>query len=232
MEKKMETFSEQDFEIYLRPTWFIDSNAPTVAEFAHSTTSGASTDVEKAIKLYYAVRDSVRYNPYACVFDPSVFQASAVLSAKVGFCVQKSILMAAVTRAVGIPARLGYADVRNHLTTKRLRELMGTDVFVYHGYTELYLDGKWVKATPVFNRSLCERFKVKPLEFDGQRDSIFHPFDIEGRRHMEYLRDHGHFADFPLDKMAAAFKETYPALFENDTVWARSDFEDEAAREN
>ena len=228
----METFSEQDFEIYLRPTWFIDSDSPPVAEFAQSTTGGAGTDVEKAGKLYYAVRDSVRYDPYAIAHDPNAYRASAVLAAKAGFCVQKSILMAAVARAVGIPARLGYADVRNHLTTERLRELMGTDVFVFHGYAELYLDSKWVKATPVFNRSLCERFKVKPLEFDGKSDSIFHPFDVEGRRHMEYLRDRGHFADFPLDKMAAAFRETYPVLFEKGTDWAKGDFEEEAAREN
>jgi len=228
----METFSEQDFEIYLRPTWFIDSDSPPVAEFAQSATGGAGTDVEKAVKLYYAVRDFVRYDPYTIAHDPTAYRASAVLAARAGFCVQKAILMAAVTRAVGIPARLGYADVRNHLTTKRLRELMGTDVFVYHGYAELYLDGKWIKATPVFNRSLCERFKVKPLEFDGKSDSIFHPLDAEGRRHMEYLRDHGHFADFPLDKMAAAFKETYPVLFEKGADWAKGDFEQEASREN
>jgi transglutaminase-like putative cysteine protease len=220
-----------DFEIYLHPTWFIDSDSPSVAEFARSTVGDAGTDVEKAVKLYYAVRDSVRYDPYAIVPDPAAFRASAVLAAKAGFCVQKAILMAAVTRAVGIPARLGYADVRNHLTTKRLRELMGTDVFVYHGYTELYLDGKWVKATPVFNRSLCERFKVKPLEFDGKSDSIFHPFDAEGRRHMEYLRDHGHFDDFPFDKMAAAFRQAYPTLFERGADWARGDFGQEAAQE-
>ena len=65
---------------------------------------------------------------------------------------------------------------------------MGTDLFVYHGYTDLCLDGKWVKATPAFNLALCTRFRVKPLEFDGRDDSIFHPFDEDDRRHMEYLR--------------------------------------------
>jgi transglutaminase-like putative cysteine protease len=220
-----------DLDIYLRPTWFVDSDSPPVAEFARSTIGDADTHVEKAVKLYYAVRDSVRYDPYAIVLDPDAFRASAVLAAKVGFCVQKAILMAAVTRAVGIPARLGYADVRNHLTTKRLRALMGTDVFVYHGYTELYLDGRWVKATPVFDRSLCERFRVKPLEFDGKNDSIFHPFDAEGRRHMEYLRDHGHFDDFPFDEMVAAFRQAYPTLFDQGVDWARGNFGKEAARE-
>ena len=230
-EDKVERTFSEEFQIYLRPTWFIDSDSPTVAEFAQSTVGDASTDVEKGVRLYYAVRDFVRYNPYAIVPDPNAFRASSVLAARVGFCIQKAILLAAVTRAVAIPSRLGFADVRNHLTTARLRELMGTDVFTFHGYTESYLNGKWVKATPAFNRSLCERFKVRPLEFDGTRDSIFHPFDAEGRRHMEYLRDHGYFADFPLERMEAAFREFYPHLFQKGVFWARGDFEQEASQE-
>lgn len=220
---------EESFQVYLRPTWFIDSDSPAVAEFARSTIGGARTDIERGVKLYYAVRDLVRYDPYAIVPDPKAFKASSVLAARVGFCIQKAILLAAVARAVGIPSRLGFADVRNHLTTKRLRDLMGTDVFTFHGYTELYLDGKWVKATPAFNRSLCERLKVLPLEFDGKSDSIFHPFDAEGRRHMEYLRDHGHFADFPLERTVRAFRECYPHLFGKGAGWPRGDFEQEAS---
>jgi transglutaminase-like putative cysteine protease len=216
-------------DVYLRPTQFIDSDAPVVIEFAHATIGDAGTDIEKGVRLYYAVRDSVRYDPYAIKPDPDIFRASWVLAAKVGFCIQKAILLAAVARAVEIPSRLGFADVRNHLTTQRLRRLMGTDVFAFHGYTELYLDGQWVKATPAFNRALCERFKVLPLEFDGKSDSIFHPFDAEGRKHMEYLRDHGHFADFPLEKMVRAFKEHYGHLFQKDEGhWPRGDFEQEA----
>jgi transglutaminase-like putative cysteine protease len=222
----------ENFQTYLQPTQFIDSDSPAVAEFARSTIGDARTDVEKGVRLYYAVRDGIRYDAYAIVLDPKAFEASAVLTAKAGFCVQKAILLAAVARAVGIPSRLGYADVRNHLTTERLRSLMGTDVFAFHGYTELYLDGKWVKATPAFNRSLCERFKVRPLEFDGRNDSLFQPFDIEGRKHMEYLRYYGHFADFPFEKMVAAFKERYPYLFREGAVWPRGDFEQEASADN
>ena len=228
MKKMKRTFFEKSFQVYLQPTQFIDSDSPAVAEFARSTIGDASTDIEKAVKLYYAVRDLVRYDPYAVVPDPNAFRASSVLAAKVGFCIQKAILLAAVARAVGIPSRLGFADVRNHLLTAQLRKLMSTDVFAFHGYTELYLDGKWVKATPAFNRSLCERFKVQPLEFDGKSDSIFHPFDTEGRKHMEYLRHHGHFADFPFERMVRAFKEHYPHFFREGTDWPRGDFEQEA----
>jgi hypothetical protein len=90
---------------------------------------------------------------------------------------------------------------------------MGSDLFVYHGYTEFLLDGKWVKATPAFNLELCRRFRVKPLEWDGATDSIFHPFDEDNRRHMEYLRDRGSFADVPVDDIQKVFRETYPRFY-------------------
>jgi len=159
------------------------------------------------------VRDVIRYNPFLDFSDPRVFQASAVLEGQEGFCVGKAALLAACARAAGIPARVGFAAVKNHLTAPRLAETMGSDLFVYHGYTDLYLDGKWVKATPAFNLELCTRFRVKPLEFDGREDSIFHPFDQDNRRHMEYLRDRGTHADVPVDAIQQAFREAYPRFY-------------------
>jgi len=228
-----ESTIQEQFQVYLQPTRFIDSDSPVVIEFTQSTIGEAQSDIDKAVKLYYAVRDQIRYSPYGIVFDPDVFKASWLLETKTGFCVQKSNLLAAAARVVGIPSRLGYADVRNHLATERLIALMRTDEFYFHGYTELYLNGKWVKATPVFNLSLCERFGVKALEFDGTTDSIFHPFDVAGNRHMEYLRDHGQFADLPYDKMVRAFHQGYPHLYENNGPgWPSSgNFEREAAKE-
>lgn len=168
---------------------------------------------ERAISLYYAVRDEIRYNPFLDFSDPEVFRASAVLEAGEGFCVGKASLLAACARAAGIEARLGFADVKNHLTTPRLAETMGSDLFIYHGYTDLRIDGRWVKATPAFNLALCTRFRVKPLEFDGRADSIFHPFDEDERRHMEYLRDRGVHADVPVDEIQREFRAAYPKFY-------------------
>jgi transglutaminase-like putative cysteine protease len=137
-------------------------------------------------------------------------RASAVLSLGYGWCVTKAALLAAAARAAGIPARVGFADVRNHLSTQRMRETMTTDVFIWHGYTELWLDGAWRKATPAFNVELCERFNLLPLEFDGAHDSIYHPFDRSGQRHMEYLRERGSFTDVPLARIVDDFREVYP----------------------
>ncbi|MBI3184061.1 MAG: transglutaminase domain-containing protein [Myxococcales bacterium] len=196
---------------YLSPTFYLDSDHPEVRAFALRAAQG--DEVERAVRLFYAVRDGIRYDPYCIRLVPEDYRASAVLERGQGFCVQKAILLAAAARASGIPSRLAFADVRNHLTTPRLLELMGTDVFVFHGLTHLYLEGRWLKATPTFDIGLCRRFCVRPLDFDGKTDAVFQPFDPKGQRHMEYLRDRGHAADFDLAQMEAAFREAYPRLF-------------------
>jgi transglutaminase-like putative cysteine protease len=139
-------------------------------------------------------------------------RASAALTKRRGWCAPKAALLAACCRTVGIPARLGFADVRNHISTERLRQLMKTDIFYWHGYTSIYLNGVWIKATPAFNIELCERFKIKPLEFDGRGDALLQPFDLQGNQHMEYIRDRGEFLDVPVDRIAATFEREYPAL--------------------
>jgi transglutaminase-like putative cysteine protease len=191
---------------------YIDSAHPEVHRFSTEHGRGA-TERERAVALYYAVRDRIRYNPFLDFSRPDVFRASSVLESGQGFCIGKASLLAACARAAGIAARVGFADVKNHLTTPRLAETMGSDLFVYHGYTEMHIDGLWVKATPAFNLELCRRFRVRPLEFDGREDSIFHAFDEDERRHMEYLRSRGVYADVPVAQIQQAFREAYPKFY-------------------
>ena len=197
---------------FLQPGRFIDSDHPEVVEFAAKHARGTG-DREKAVSLYYAVRDTVRYNPFQNFTVDDAYRGSTCLERGEGWCVPKAALLAAAARVAGIPARVGFADVKNHLTTPKLAETMGSDLFIYHGYTDLFLDGKWVKATPAFNLAMCTRFRVKPLEFDGREDSIFHPFDEDERRHMEYLRKRGVYADVPVDEIQRAFREAYPKFY-------------------
>lgn len=197
---------------YLESAQFIDSAHPAVVSFSRKFTAGNSGR-ERAVSLYYAVRDEIRYNPFLDFSRPEAFRASSVLAANEGFCIGKAALLAAAARAAGIPARVGFADVKNHLTTPRLAETMGSDLFIYHGFAELELEGRWVKATPAFNLALCKRFRVKPLEFDGREDSIFHAFDEDERRHMEYIRSRGSFADVPVEEIQSAFREAYPKFY-------------------
>ena len=191
---------------------FIDSDSPQVIAFAQQTTEGATDERAAALRLYATVRDTIIYDPYVNFADPANYRASGVLASGRTFCIGKSALLAASARVIGVPTRVGYADVRNHLTAPRLYEKIKTDIFIWHSYTELYLLGRWVKATPAFDRALCERAGIKPLEFDGETDSLFQPFDQAGRRHMEYLKDRGTFADVPFDTLSADFLKAYPSL--------------------
>lgn len=214
---------------YLRPSQFIDSSHPAVIDFTSRVVASRRTDLEKAIALYYAVRDGIRYDPYRIDLKPEAMRASAVLDRGFGFCVPKATLLAAAARSENIPSRLGFADVKNHLVTEKLRRVMQTDVFAFHGYAELFLEDQWVKATPAFNASLCERFDVAPLEFDGRHDAVLQGCDRKGNRYMEYIRDHGQFADLPLEQMLAAFEEYYPSLMSDGAYGLNGTFEEDAA---
>jgi len=198
---------------YLSPSRFIDSDHPAVVEFAEIHRGASRDPLEQAINLYYAVREAVRYNPYTFSLDPGTLRGSYALAAGESYCVPKATLLAGCARHCGIAARIGLADVRNHLSTPRLLELLRSDVFAMHGYTELYLHDRWVKATPAFNRQLCELFDVAPLEFDGVNDSVFHPFNRQGAQLMEYLVDHGQFADVPEAFFFTHLEKCYPHLF-------------------
>lgn len=214
---------------FLAPATYIDSGSPQVITFTGQAVAG-TMDVHTAIlQLYAVIRDTIIYDPYVDFADPANFRASGVLAAGRGFCVGKSALLAASARVIGVPARVGFADVRNHLTSRRLYEKIKTDIFLWHSYTELYLSERWVKATPAFDRALCERVGLKPLDFDGATDSLFQPFDQTGRRHMEYLKDRGTFADVPFEIIQVDFLRTYSGLMAGNGL--AGDFRSEAVAE-
>lgn len=212
--------------LYLAPAEYIDSDASDVRAFARDAVGPVTAPEEKARRLYVYVRDGIRYNPYVDFHDHGVFRASSVLAAGNGYCVGKAALYAALVRSVGVPARIGFADVRNHLATRRLLELVGTDVFAWHGYVEVLLNGRWIKATPIFNSSLCQKLNVSVLDFDGMNDAVLQAADNSGRHFMEYLVDHGVFYDVPGKFLIEEMARLYPLLCSR-----RGDMESEAENE-
>ena len=213
---------------YLQETDFINFSDSAVAQYATENSNNARTQADQAIQLYYAVRDDIRYDPYSINLTLNGLRAGTTLATGRGWCVPKAILLAACCRFVGIPARLGYADVRNHLSTERMRKLMNDDpVFFWHGYTAIHIDGTWLKATPAFNIELCEKFQLKPLDFNGREDALFHSFDLEGNLHMEYVQYRGEFTDVPLDRIKATFEKRYPSQPPSD----QGDFDQEVQQE-
>lgn len=196
-------------EKYLSPTTIIDSDHPDIVDYARVKVGKTNDPVQMAVNLYYAVRDGIWYDPYYPFYRPEHYRASNVLKSGRGYCVCKAALLCALGRACQIPSRVGFADVRNHLSTRELLDFMGTDLFVFHGFTEFWLEGKWVKATPAFNKELCDRHKVAPLAFNGRDDAVFHPYNLEQKTFMEYVADHGTYADIPVQTIVKAWKTAY-----------------------
>jgi transglutaminase-like putative cysteine protease len=200
-------------ERFTRPTAFLDYESDAVQNFIDHAVKDRSADrTANAVDLYYAVRDGVFYEVYGASLSPEGLRASHTATVNSGFCLHKSALYAAAVRALGIPSRLVYGDVRNHLASPRLLEHIGGDVF-FHGLTQVYLEGKWVKATPVFNKLLCKLYGMQPLEFDGLGDSLYHPFGGDGTA-MEFLTDHGSFDDVPYDFVIETMRRRHPKFLE------------------
>ncbi|MBF0450258.1 MAG: transglutaminase family protein [Candidatus Magnetomorum sp.] len=210
--------SRQNFDLYLQPTAFIDSDHPQILDFVNDNIAQKKDPKSKAIRLFYAVRDQILYDPYTFNLKPERLTASYVRLQKSTFCIPKAILMTAVLRAAGIPARLGFADLVNHSMGEELKKVLKTNLLAWHGYVELFLDERWVKATPAFNAALCQRLNVSPVEFDGETHAVFPDTDNNGNRHMEYLRYHGTFSDVPLDMIVESMKYHYPMLKEHDEL--------------
>ncbi|MDO3721326.1 transglutaminase-like domain-containing protein [Marinobacter sp. chi1] len=203
-------------ESYLQSTTFFDYQHPAIRDWMEKQLAGVPEDpIERIKTLYLAVRDGITYNPYVFKTDPVTLTASYALTSGETYCIPKAVLLGAAARALGIPSRLALADVRNHLSSPKLIEYLQSDVFCMHGFIELFLNGQWVKATPAFNRSLCELMNVEPLAFDGVNDSVFQEYTESGQAHMEYVRDHGVFGDVPHEFIVAGVQAAYPHLFES-----------------
>jgi transglutaminase-like putative cysteine protease len=198
---------------FLLPTRYVDSDSPEVREFASRALDRPGLSAtDKAICLFNAVQDQIKYDPFHIGLTEDDYRASRIAGKKSNFCVPKAILLTAAMRAAGVPAAVGFADVKNHLNSPKLADLMGTDLFIYHGYVALWLEGRMLKVTPAFNTELCERFGVRQLIFDGEHDALFHEFDTSDHRHMEYVNDRGWFADPPITQLLGDFRIAYPKL--------------------
>ncbi|MCP4441681.1 MAG: transglutaminase domain-containing protein [Aureispira sp.] len=200
-------------EKYTMPAFYMDSDHSDVIDYTHQAIKGISNKKDQIIQLFYTVRDGFRYNPYHVVLKPYALKASHLLTKDYGYCIEKSNLFAAAARVLGVPSRLGFANVRNHLATSKLEEYLKNDLLVFHGYAEVYLEGKWVKATPVFDTELCKKMGVAPLDFDGEQDSVFQESDKTGNPFMDYVDDHGVFHDVPLVEFENEMRKHYPHLF-------------------
>ena len=205
----------EQLERYLEPTSTIDCDNASVKGKAWELTKGQEDPADKARSLFYFVRDQIKYNMYVPFQLIEHYKASTILREGEGYCVQKAVLMTALARAIDIPARLGFADIVNHLLPGKFLEIHGTNLLVYHGFTELYLNDTWIRVTPIFDLEMCRKHRIIPVDFDGKNDARFHPVNEEGRQHIEYVRYHGSFEDLPLDEMLNARQEAMGEYYQS-----------------
>ena len=191
----------------LGSTWYIDAGHPDVRQKAEELTLSISSQQEQAKALFRFVRDQFPYRIIYEIPERDYFKASVTLKRGDGFCMPKSILLAALSRAVGIPSRLHFADIRNHILPPTTLERLKTDVMALHTYVELLLGGKWVKATPSFDLKFCEKFGLVPVDFDGEHDAKDSPHNVKGEPHIEHIGYHGPYADFPWDEVRDYYKK-------------------------
>ena len=199
---------------YLESSYFFDFENNSIQKLISEFTEKPLTDKEKTIGLYTKVRDDWKYDPYSISLAKENFRASSIAQRTTGNCVEKSILLIAGLRAMGIPARLHLGKVKNHIAVDRLTEKFGSNELTPHGMVNVFLDNKWLKMSPAFNKSLCEKLNVAPLEFDGENNSFLQAYNSSGNRFMEYTDDYGHFEDVPLEFMKKNIKEHYPHIFD------------------
>lgn len=200
-----------ELEEFLKSTYFIDSKSDLIKEMAKTILAQTKDNyIEIAKKIFYFTRDKIRYDPYSSFTDiKRRYKASYILKKGRGWCVQKACVLAALARAMNIPSRLHFVDIKNYVVPEKLLNIMGTNVFVFHGYTELYLGNVWIKATPAFNIEMCKKLGLRTVEFDGKLDAILPQTTLHGEKYIEYVKDRGVYNDFPFDLIFNTLKEYY-----------------------
>ncbi len=187
----------ENVDLFLKPTSIIDCDHPAIVRTVEDLTRECITTGDKAVQLFYYVRDKCHYNMYDISDDRKSYRSSWILEKGQGWCMPKAILFTSLCRAAGIPSRLILTSICNHKSPPEAVEMMGTNVFFPHVYNHIYINGHWIKAAPTFNYDICKRIGVSAVEFDGVHDAVLPQLDLEGGLYIEYLDDYGVFADVP-----------------------------------
>jgi hypothetical protein len=205
------------FEKYLQASDFFDYNKSRVKNKALEITKNRELKLDKIKALFYWVRDEIKYNMMSYVPEIKAnFKASVTLRRGYGFCVSKAILLSTFARAVKIPARIHLADIINHKISQKVIDFMGTSVMYYHGYSEIFLDDRWLKLAPVFDKDTAQKAGFLPLvDFDENNNAMFSKYDNEGHLFVEYVKDHGAYDFLPLEEIKEEFQKQYGSLFDS-----------------
>ncbi len=167
-----------DLDDYLVSSPLGDSNNVELIQKTQDLTNNLPNDKEKAIKIFYFLRDKFLYKT-----DPFFKSASDTLQKGYGDCASKSHLQIAMLRAIKIPARFHIIylkfDVLKPFFPKWINEISASRV-VQHSFCECFLNGKWIACDSTFDKMLLDGARSKGLikeqnaysqiEWDGEHD--------------------------------------------------------------
>ena len=182
----------------LRPTYCIDSDAKPIVRKASELTASIRNSRDKVLRIFAFVRDEIPYNFAPDVRNRSHFKASHTLEMGNGFCMQKAALFAALCRASGIPARIGFQDIRDYMIVGDFLRLMGTNELSHHGMNAVFLNGRWVMADCTLDSGLANRKRYRLVEFDGARHALLPKTSRTGKPHFDILKQYRFYNDTPL----------------------------------
>ena len=195
---------------YLKTSYIINWKNPNILnELSRIVEDIPENDhVQKAIKLFYFVRDNIKYRVTLDFATPNYLKANTTLRNGYGHCVCKAILLTSLARAAKIPTKLHFVDLKNNLLSQDWIDKFGEEL-LWHGYVEFYLNERWVKANPAYDKELCIKHNYHITEFNGKDDALFDPLDLSGNKFMEYTKDHGTYAKVPYFRMVCTWLKHY-----------------------
>lgn len=192
----------------LAPTDFVDSMDPSIVAMVEELRVAARRPAERAAALFRFVRDDIRYE-FMAKLSMEEYRASYVLRERRGFCVQKAVLLCALSRAAGVPCALVLSDLVDHSLSPKIASALGTNVMFHHGLNAFHVDGRWLKADASLSPDVTSRKGYRLVDFDGTADALLPATTLAGTPHATYARFHGTYADLPFEQMLTAFLEAY-----------------------
>lgn len=145
--QQLRTAPEPDPVVRAEYTKLPDNLPPVVTDTARQVTRGAKDDYTRAVKLqdYFAVNGGFRYNTKtASGTGPQA--VARFLADKEGFCVHFAFSMAAMSRSLGIPARVAVGFTPGE---KQPDGNVNVSMRDAHAWPELYFEGVgWTRFEP------------------------------------------------------------------------------------
>jgi transglutaminase-like putative cysteine protease len=187
----------------------IDSADEAVRALAQRYSADAADEPGRVRALFDWVRDEIRYDMGPVLGERRDWTASLTLRRGYGFCQQKALLLAAMLRAIDVPAGIGIEQLLDHKIPPHFAAYMGGRHIPLHGYTLAFVSGRWQRIDATLDTALCERKRYRVVQYAPGSDRLLPETDLAGEPHVEHVGVVGEWADLPDDIVAATLDLPY-----------------------